>query len=107
MTICRRLASSSSLLRALAGLLCLLPLDVAGQATGVVVGRIADAFSTPLMGIEVRVDGTSRRTITDRSGRFTLVGLDSGEYTIRASGLGYLERTANVRVVTAARLGPS
>ena len=71
-------------------LLLLLPATIAAQTTGSVLGRVVDAASDlPLAGADVRVVGTSLRTISDADGRFLLAGLPAGERALRVEQIGY------------------
>jgi iron complex outermembrane recepter protein len=51
--------------------------------------QVRDLNGSPLPGVAITLDGTLKGTTTDAQGRFTLSGLRSGTYLIRASLLGY------------------
>jgi hemoglobin/transferrin/lactoferrin receptor protein len=48
-----------------------------------------DRSNQPLTGVSVRVLATSRGTVTDSRGRFTLTDLPAGTYTVQLSSVGY------------------
>ena len=72
-------------------LLTLMPQWGAAQATtGSIVGTVTEAGSgNPIVGVDVWVENTEIHAMTNQAGRFTLLGLPPGEYTVRASRLGY------------------
>jgi TonB-linked SusC/RagA family outer membrane protein len=55
---------------------------VAGQITAIGTGE-------QLIGVQVFVPGTSFGTLTDDAGRFRITGVPVGDYTLRASIIGY------------------
>ncbi|HVS16443.1 MAG TPA: TonB-dependent receptor [Thermoanaerobaculia bacterium] len=85
-------------LRALTLGLCLLlggGLAFAQAPTGNIFGTIADSGGGPLPGVTVTLSGVGadKAQITDAQGRFRFLGLDPGEYSLRAEleGFGGLE----------------
>jgi len=90
-----------SRLAVLAGLvaacLFLVP-DARGQQTGTITGSVVEDTGDPLPGANVVISGTERGTSTNASSTFELTGLDPGTYTLRASFVGYLSSTKDVRV---------
>ena len=72
---------------------------VSAQAAGTVTGRVADAASTrPLEAVVVYLDGTAFGTLTNASGNYIFLGVPVGEYTIRATRVGYRDSEQSVTV---------
>ncbi len=58
--------------------------------TGKIVGKVTDKESgEPVVGANVVVVGTTRGSVTDVEGKFTIIGIPIGTYTVRASQVGY------------------
>ncbi len=77
--------------------LCVLTTRV--SYAGDIVGVVSDpALSRFVKDATVTVDDGSRRTVTDRWGRYTLRGLAAGEYTIEATASGYEKQSVGVTV---------
>jgi len=53
-------------------------------------GSVTDAEGDPLVGANVMVVESAKSTTTDPMGRYAVVGLPPGEYTIKVSALGYV-----------------
>lgn len=53
-------------------------------------GSVTDAEGDPLVGVNVMVVEAAKSTTTDPMGRYAVVGLPPGEYTIKVSALGYV-----------------
>ncbi|MDE2805996.1 MAG: SusC/RagA family TonB-linked outer membrane protein [Gemmatimonadota bacterium] len=90
-----------SLVRTLGlGVLALIvPAALAGQQTGTVTGTVTDAMSMqPLAGAQVSIEGTNRGALSTGEGRFVMLNVPAGTYTIRVELLGYgaAEQTATV-----------
>ena len=70
------------------------------QTTGKLAGLITDeASGESLPGVNVRIDGTLQGTVTDADGRYVIVGVRPGTYTLVASFVGFAtQRHENVRV---------
>jgi len=68
--------------------------------TGKVTGRIFDSQTRqPIPGVNLMLENTSLGTVSDVDGRFTILNIPAGTYTLKASILGYATmRTENVRV---------
>jgi TonB-dependent receptor len=72
------------------GLFLLFALKALG---GSVEGYIWDASTEePLIGATVYIEGTTKGTITDLNGYYSLSGISSGEYVLVASYLGYQDQ---------------
>ncbi|HNW59948.1 MAG TPA: TonB-dependent receptor [bacterium] len=58
--------------------------------TGKIAGKIADAQTKqPIPGVNILVEGTSMGSITDVNGQYTILNIPPGNYTVRASMIGY------------------
>jgi outer membrane receptor for ferrienterochelin and colicins len=81
--------------------LLLLPVNPQVQ-TGSIGGRVTDASSGgPLPGVNVRLVGTSRGTITDPEGRFLVTRIPPGTYSVTCSFVGYTRGSVTPVVVSA------
>ena len=77
----------------------LLALPVSAQQTGTVTGVVLDKLGrTPLNGVQVSIDGTTRGMLTDARGRFSLTNVPVGAVTLRATYIGYRTETQAVTV---------
>ncbi len=71
-------------------LILFLSLKVFAGDTGKIAGRVVDGSTKePLIGASVVVTGTSLGAATDLDGRFTILNVQPGVYTVRASAVGY------------------
>ena len=61
----------------------------AAQTTGKIAGRVTDAQGEPLIGVNVRIDGTTRGASTDVEGRYFILNVDPGTVAVVASYLGF------------------
>lgn len=67
-----------------------LPLLSMAGTVGKIAGQVKDAQSgEPLVGVNVVVTGTTLGASTDIEGRFFIINIPPGEYSVRASSLGY------------------
>lgn len=83
------------------GLLFLLMVQAAqAQTTGKLAGLVTDASTgESLPGVNVRIEGTMQGTVTDSEGRFVVIGVRPGTYTLVASFVGFAtQRLEGVRV---------
>ncbi len=82
---------------ALAMALAMLPVESAFAQSAQISGTVVDAITNkPLPSASVVVEGTSLGSSTAVNGRFTIVGVQPGEYTVRATMVGYEEATVRV-----------
>ena len=88
---------SSKRLLWMALLLALVPGLAAAQGSGQLTGVVTGPGDVPLSGVTVVIDEAGMAEITDGNGRYTLVGLPAGTYTVTLS-LG--ERVSTVEGVT-------
>lgn len=80
-----------------------LPMATAAQRgrppDGVVTGQVLDAGTEQaLEGVEVGLEGTELRTVTDDEGRFRLAGVAGGSYRLWSRRIGYQARSDSLRV---------
>lgn len=80
--------------------LMLIPWFVFGQAGGRITGKITDGQTgEPLIGVTVRVEGSTQGTVSDVSGEYVIPGLSPGNYTLLFNIIGY-----NPKSVTAIKI---
>lgn len=74
-------------------------LPALAQAAGVLPGRVADANRDyALSGVMVSIEGSERRSRTNREGLFRIDGLSPGSYTVVVDYLGYATERVQVNV---------
>jgi outer membrane receptor protein involved in Fe transport len=62
----------------------------AAQTTGKISGKVLDAEnSSPLIGVNVLIEGTTMGAATDGTGEFFILNIPPGSYTIRFQMIGY------------------
>ena len=68
--------------------------------TGKISGKVSDKKTgETLIGVTVKIKGTTKGSSTDVEGKYVLPALDAGKYTIEASYIGYTTKTvADVEV---------
>ncbi len=76
----------------------------AGAQVGSISGTVRDAAGRPLVGANVRVEGTVRGAATGAEGRYRIAGLAPGTYRIVASLVGYGSQLQVVEVAADAVL---
>lgn len=82
-----------------AGLLLGLALPLQAQQGGTIAGRVTDARSgAPLSIVQVSLVGTGTGSISSDQGRFILVNVPVGTFTIRMERIGYAAHTQEVTV---------
>ena len=81
-------------------LLCVGAVTVYGATTGAISGLITDAQTgEPVVGVSVLVEGTSLGASTDVDGRYTIINVPVGTYTLKMSSVGYASvEVSNVSV---------
>ncbi|NQV37134.1 MAG: TonB-dependent receptor [Candidatus Marinimicrobia bacterium] len=60
----------------------------AGES-GKIAGRISDESNSPLIGVNVIIDGTSLGAATDSNGDYFIINIKPGIYSVRISMIGY------------------
>src|SRR5690606_14616440 len=95
-------SKTRSLFRCFLASLALVALGVlpAGAQTGKLTGLVTDAATgEPLSGVQITVEGTGRSVLTQENGRYFLINVPPGVYTVTAQLLGYaVVRKENVQV---------
>ncbi len=56
---------------------------------GKIAGTVIDDFGETLIGVQVFIEGTTRGALTDVDGRYSIVNLDPGTYTVVFSYIGF------------------
>jgi TonB-dependent receptor len=74
-------------------------LQVGAASAGEIVGRVTDSVTgRPLPNATVRIQGTERTAIADRSGEYRIIDVPAGNYTIEVSSVGFNAGTQSVTV---------
>ena len=91
---------SRQLLRLLVSACALGLATVASAQSGKIAGTVTDAETgDPFPGVNVRIEGTTQGASTDVDGRYAIIGVRPGEYTVVVSFVGYqAQRVEGVRV---------
>ncbi|MBD3288139.1 TonB-dependent receptor, partial [candidate division KSB1 bacterium] len=78
----------------------LLPVTLFGATTGKIVGKVTDKESgEPLPGANVVIEGTLLGAATDAQGRFIILNVPVGTYSLKTRFIGYRDVTVqNIRV---------
>ncbi|WP_299096236.1 TonB-dependent receptor [uncultured Winogradskyella sp.] len=63
-----------------------------------ITGTITDNENTPMIGVNVLLNNTSKGTITDDSGNFVLSNIENGNYTLTISYVGFKTKELQVNV---------
>ncbi|MFH1763938.1 MAG: SusC/RagA family TonB-linked outer membrane protein [Gemmatimonadota bacterium] len=75
-------------------------LPLVGQERGSLAGIVRNTEGTPIAGAQVFVEGLGIGTLTNESGRFVMLNVPAGSYTVIAEFLGYAQvRHENVAVL--------
>ncbi|GAB1430563.1 hypothetical protein MASR2M18_13960 [Ignavibacteria bacterium] len=91
-----------NLLLLLLGLL-LLPIPALAGIYGTLAGRVVDNDGKPLVGATVRVEGTTRGAKTKADGKYTVININPGTYTVSVTFVGF-KKFVKERVVISADL---
>jgi len=62
---------------------------VQAGTTGKLTGVVKNEKGQPVVGANIRIEGLRIGALSDDEGRFLLLGIPAGEYTVRANLLGY------------------
>ena len=74
------------------------PLDA---QTGTLTGTItASSTGQPVNGVQVTVEGTNFGSLTNIAGRYVVVGVPAGTYTIQALSVGYATETQETTITS-------
>ena len=52
-------------------------------------GKVVDSNETPLSGVNIVLEGTSKGSISDFDGNYTIAGVENGSYTLKATSVGF------------------
>jgi TonB family protein len=72
--------------------------EAPAQADGTVAGTVLDTAGVPLLGVEITVDSSPLRSVSDERGVFHLLGVSPGVRTLNARRLGFLPGHQKVEV---------
>ncbi len=70
----------------------------AQQSTGSISGQVLDGTGEALPGADVKLQGTARGAITDRTGRYRISAVPPGKYTIEVTLIGFRGKQAEITV---------
>jgi iron complex outermembrane receptor protein len=70
------------------------------QQSSKISGKITDASSKAIVGASVRLLNTSKGSITDQNGAFTLLNVSPGSLTLQVSANGYADFSSSVNIST-------
>ncbi|MBL8005238.1 MAG: TonB-dependent receptor [Candidatus Kapabacteria bacterium] len=79
-------------------LFILIPVLVTAGTFGVLTGTVSDKDGKPVVGASVLVQGTTLGAYTKANGRFTVLKITAGSYTVKISGVGYADEFVKVRI---------
>ncbi len=74
------------------------PMIILGQDNGIIKGKITDKNNDPIPSVNVLLTGTTIGAATDLEGNYIIENIPAGEYTLKASAIGYQEVTLKVKV---------
>ncbi|NBW69937.1 MAG: TonB-dependent receptor [Bacteroidetes bacterium] len=63
--------------------------SVLAGTKGKIAGKVVDNSGEVLVGVQVFIEGTTKGTTTDLDGKYSLVNLDPGEYTVVFTYIGF------------------
>jgi hypothetical protein len=67
--------------------------------TGKIIGKVVDEKGDPLPGVVVKVLSTTRGAVTDPDGKYSIIGVPIGGFSVEANLIGYIsQRVDNVKV---------
>ncbi|WP_203296145.1 TonB-dependent receptor [Luteirhabdus pelagi] len=69
------------------------------QQNGTISGTVVDNDKTPLLGVNVSINNTSKGAQTNENGRFEISQLAAGAYTLRISYIGFKTKEISVSIV--------
>ena len=61
-------------------------------------GTINDDKGVPIPGVNVVLDGTTKGAVTDFDGKYAITNVEDGNYTLKASSIGYVTFSKSVKV---------
>lgn len=63
-----------------------------------IIGNVKDQGGVPLGGVNVILEGTSKGSVSDFDGNYSISNVENGTYTLRASSLGYKTFSQSITV---------
>ena len=79
---------------------CILASSILCAQQGTITGRVLDTTNkSPLIGANVVLEGTTQGTATDADGKYAILQVDPGMYTIMVSYIGYQVYKKDITVV--------
>lgn len=76
----------------------LIPVMLTAGTFGVLTGTVSDKDGKPVVGASVLIQGTTLGAYTKANGRFTVLKITAGSYTVKISGVGYADEFVKVRI---------
>ena len=74
--------------------------DLQAGTKGKIAGTVVDESGETLIGVQVFIEGTTRGALTDINGKYTIINLDPGIYTVVFRYIGFATvRVENVEVI--------
>ncbi|NBV31064.1 MAG: TonB-dependent receptor [Bacteroidetes bacterium] len=74
--------------------------DLQAGTKGKIAGTVVDESGETLIGVQVFIEGTTRGALTDIDGKYTIINLDPGIYTVVFRYIGFATvRVENVEVI--------
>lgn len=67
----------------------LIPLSAYAGIYGVLTGKVTDDKGNPVIGASVRLEGTERGAYTKPDGKFTVIKILAGDYTVKVTSVGF------------------
>ncbi len=81
----------------------LLPMPALAGIYGTLAGKVTDNEGKPLVGATVRIEGTTRGATTKSGGKYTIINVNPGSYTVSVTFVGY-KKSLNERISISADL---
>jgi outer membrane receptor protein involved in Fe transport len=66
----------------------LLPLCLEAGIYGTLKGKVVDGDGNPVQGASIRIEGTTKGAYSKNDGKFTITGINSGEYSVKITFVG-------------------
>ncbi len=86
-------------LAALLGVFFLTPRPTLAQETGTLTGQVVDGSDmSPLAGVQLYLVDTGLGTLTNAAGRYVLLNVPAGSYTLRAEIIGFATQDQEIQV---------
>jgi len=68
------------------------------QNGGTIKGKVQSEDGSPLVGVNVMLEGQQMGAATDTRGMYRITGIPAGEYTLTANYIGYSERSKDIDI---------